>query len=59
VRHPNLAESNSRMFHVASNKVSVDVRGGTSVANPDSKDADWHALAPVQRRQIHLLADAL
>ncbi len=26
---------------------------------PDTKDADWHALAPVQRREMYLLADAL
>jgi DNA polymerase III epsilon subunit family exonuclease len=25
----------------------------------DAKDADWHALAPVQRREMYLLADAL
>ena len=26
---------------------------------PDTKNADWHTLAPVQRREMYLLADAL
>jgi len=26
---------------------------------PDTRDANWHALAPVQRREMYLLADAL